>query len=198
MSVVRARDDEQAGRLTVEPVDDARPLCLVAAGDRVREQPVDERPFCVTRGGMHDDAGRLVDDEEVLVLVGDAKPDLLRGERGLPEAAEVELDLLPALQPMALRPPRSVDQDAPVGEKALGTRARADLLDAGEEPVEPLSARVGRDADSEAIRRQLRCRSPLAFFGWPAKGSRSAATRAAKRMATPVTMKTSARLNAGQ
>ena len=66
-----ARDDEQPGGVAVEAVDDAGALG-VAAGGAVREQ-LRERVLAMALGGMHDDAGRLVDDEQVLVLVGDAK-----------------------------------------------------------------------------------------------------------------------------
>ena len=43
----------------------------VAARDVVLEQAVDERAARVPRRRVHDEACRLVDDEQVLVLVGD-------------------------------------------------------------------------------------------------------------------------------
>ena len=43
----------------------------VAARDVVLEQAVDERAARVPRRRMHDQAGRLVDNDQVLVLVGD-------------------------------------------------------------------------------------------------------------------------------
>jgi hypothetical protein len=51
-------------------------------------------------------------------------------------------------------------------------------------PVEPLSGGLVRDDE------------PLQRLG--ARGSRSASTSAASRIPTPITMKLSARLNAGQ
>jgi len=42
---------------------------------------------------MHDDTCRFVDDEQVLVLVGDAEPDLLRFKR-LRFGERLELDFL--------------------------------------------------------------------------------------------------------
>jgi hypothetical protein len=50
---------------------------------------------------MHDDACRLVDDEQVLVLVSDSKRDLL-GLEGLLRKG-FELDRLAALEAVALR-----------------------------------------------------------------------------------------------
>ena len=146
MRLVRARDDEQARRVAVEPVDDSRPLRLLAARDRVAEQPVDERPARVAGRRMHDDARRLVDDEQVLVLVGDAQVELLGLEARRAPLRQLEVELAP-------RPPAggssicgcAVDEDAPLGEQPLGGRARADLFERGEEAVEPLARRLGRD-----------------------------------------------------
>ena len=58
---------------------------------------MDERAVRVTRAGVHDDACRLVDDEEVLVLVGDAEVGRFLGGRFL-SRGERELDLLARLE----------------------------------------------------------------------------------------------------
>ena len=55
-------------RVAVEAVDDARPALLPAAGHA--GQRLRERAGGVPARRVHDDAGRLVDDEQVLVLVG--------------------------------------------------------------------------------------------------------------------------------
>ena len=152
MRLVRAGDDEQAGGVAVEPVDDPRPV-LVAAGHVVSEQAVHERPALVARPGMNDDAGRLVDDEQVLVLPDDVEIHLLGLERaGL--GGELDDDLLPALEPVALRPRLAVDEDGAVGDQPLGERPRADLGPACDGPVEPLGLR-GEKAESGQ-----RCRRP--------------------------------------
>ena len=82
-------------------MDDSRPLVL-AAGGAVREDPMDERSGRVAGRRVDDDAGRLVDDEQVLVLVWNAEIDLLRRElrRG---RGRLEFDVLPAPQAPALR-----------------------------------------------------------------------------------------------
>ncbi len=43
------------------------------------EQRVDQRSVEIARGGMDDEAGRLIDDDQVLVLVGDDQRDVLGG-----------------------------------------------------------------------------------------------------------------------
>ena len=72
----RARDDEQAGGVAVEPVDDARPVGL--APRPRRRAPAGRGRACRAVAGrrMDDEAGGLVDDEQVLVLPGD--PELHR------------------------------------------------------------------------------------------------------------------------
>jgi hypothetical protein len=71
--LLRARDDHEPGCVAVEPVHDPRPLGVVAAADRPRER-VDERSRRVAGAGMHDEPGRLVDHEQVLVLERKFRP----------------------------------------------------------------------------------------------------------------------------
>ena len=68
--VLRARDDEQARRVAVEPVHDPRALRSLTSA-QTPEQAVHERAGRVSGRRVDDDAGGLVDNEEVLVLVGD-------------------------------------------------------------------------------------------------------------------------------
>ena len=72
--------------------------------------------------GVDDDAGRLVDDEQVLVLPDDVEVHLLGRERA-GRRRELDDDLLPALEPVALRPRLTVDEDSAVGDQPLGERA---------------------------------------------------------------------------
>ena len=140
-----ARDDEQARRVAVEPVHDARALLVTARG--AAREPLNESPVRVTRAGMDDDAGRLVHDEQVLVLVGDGELDVLgldhaRGLRG-----HFDLDLLPTLEPVALRPRPPVDAHVSLLHEPLCGRSRAHLGQLGEEPVEPRSRGLLGDAN---------------------------------------------------
>ena len=144
--LVRPRDDEQAGGVAVEPMHDSRPL-LVAARCSAGENAVDEGPAPVAGRRVDDDAGGLVHDEQVLVLVRDPEVDLFRRQLGL-RLGPLELDGLPALEPAALRRLFPVDHDAASVQEPLGCCARADLRQVGEEAVEPEPGRRVRNGDS--------------------------------------------------
>jgi hypothetical protein len=58
---------------------------------------------------MDDESRRLVDDEEVLVLVRNPELPLLGDERATSTGStRLELDMLPTIEPMALRSPNAV------------------------------------------------------------------------------------------
>ena len=65
-------DDQQPRGVAIEPMDDPRPRRLLATGGPPLER-LRERSHPVTARRMHDHAGRLVDHQQVLVLVGDAE-----------------------------------------------------------------------------------------------------------------------------
>ena len=78
-----------------------------------------ERAALVARARVDDDAGGLVDHEQMLVLPDDVELHLLGRERtGF--GRELDDDLLPALEPVALRPRLTVDEDGAVGDQPLG------------------------------------------------------------------------------
>ena len=129
---------------------------------------------------MDDDPGRLVHDEERLVLVGDAERHLLGLELAAFFLGRLEHDFLPARQLVALWPRLAVDERATF-EHPRGSGARADLAKRGEEPVEPLPGCLRGDYDLQP--------------DLPRDSARRSAT---KRMPTPITMNESARLKAGQ
>ena len=179
--LLRPRDEHEAGGVPVEPVDDSRPLGI-AAGRAELEQPVRERLPLVEPDGMHDEASGLVDDEQMLVLEHDSEPELDRSEAL--RLGQLELELLAARQPVALRTLLPVDEHPTGGDEPLGER-----------PVSrPPAARRGRCRG--AARRPTQEREsgdvPTAAL------DRSAATNERNRRPTPTTMKVSARLNAGQ
>src|SRR5579862_5367214 len=182
--LLRARRDEQARRVAIEPVDDARALRVTAA--ELPHERIDERVAAMTGAGMDDEAGGLVDHQQVLVLPDDARR--RRGRNRLGSLGLLgELHLLASGEPVALHARDSVD-DRTAGDRALGRSARAERR--GEEPVEPLAGRVGRHAQLQRAATSSRRRGGF--------GARSAANSAARSIATPTTMNVSARLNAGQ
>jgi hypothetical protein len=78
------RHHHQPGGVLVEPVHDARPPDAADAGKAcaaMGDQRVHQRAGLVPRGGMHHEASRLVDDDNVVVLVDDIERDILA--RGL-------------------------------------------------------------------------------------------------------------------
>jgi hypothetical protein len=146
MRFLGARDDQQAGGVAVEAVDDSRPVLLPALG-AVLEQAVRKRPLEVSRARMDDDAGRLVDDEQVLVLVCDPEVDPC-GPDGRAALRRLVRDLLALLQAVALRPRGPVDGDAARVEDAFRVRTGAELLEVGEEAVQPRAGGLSADADA--------------------------------------------------
>ena len=147
MRFVGAGDDQEPGRVAVEAVDDPRPLGFLPARDRVPEEPVDERAARVASRRVDDDPGRFVDDQQVLVLEGDAQVELLRLERRRPALRDAHREHVARRQAVALRLRRAVDLHPALGEQALGGRPRADLLEAGEEAVQALARGLRRNLD---------------------------------------------------
>ncbi len=69
-------DHEQARRILVQAMHDARPLDAANAGEAfaaMGDQSVDERSRGVAGCRVHDEPGRLIDDDEIVVFVDDVK-----------------------------------------------------------------------------------------------------------------------------
>ena len=116
---------------------------LAARGDA--DEAVHERSAVVAGSGMHDEAGRLVDHDEVLVLVRDGERELFALRR-LRLRRRLELDVLPTLQPPCLRARDAVDGHAAF-DHAFGGRTGAHVL--RDERVEPRAGRVVRNANAQ-------------------------------------------------
>ena len=104
-------------------------------------------PLAWPRDGWTDDPGRFVDDQQVLVLEGDAQIELLRLERRRPALRDAHRDHIARRQAVALRLRRAVDLHPALGEQALGRRPRADLREAGEEAVQAFAHGLQRNLD---------------------------------------------------
>ena len=123
--LVGAGYDEQPGRVAIEPVDDSGPVLRPTRGPA--GEPVDERARRVARTRMHDDAGGLFHDEQVVVLVRDAEIDLLGLDLAGGLGRKLHLQVLAALEPVALRPRTPVDSDVAALDEPLRRGARPDL-----------------------------------------------------------------------
>lgn len=79
MGAVVLGDDDAAGGVFVEPVDDAGASFTAYAGEvvAVMEEGVDEGAVGIAGGGVYDEAGGFVDDEDVAILVEDFDGDVL-------------------------------------------------------------------------------------------------------------------------
>jgi hypothetical protein len=172
--LLRPSHDEQPGRVAVEPVNDPGPLGLLAARRGMGEQPVDQGPDRVSGRRVDDEAGGLVDDEQMLVLPRDPQLHLLGDEIARHGLGRVQLDLLAADEPKALRAHLAVDVHPASGEQALGGRAGADLRQLGEEAVESLPGGCVRNG---AAALQLRRVATGAARGRRRRGSRAARAR---------------------
>ena len=136
-----ARDHHQPGRVLVQAVDDAR------AGNRLQaavevQQPVLQGPARVSRRGMDDEAGRLVDNEDVLVFMDDGEIHGLGGgvQRGIAALGDagVEHHRFAATDRRARRRAGAVDLQMAgfqpllqAGAGILGEQAREDAVKAG-------------------------------------------------------------------
>ena len=146
MSLLRPRDDQKARGVAIEPVDDPRPPLLPAP--RLSEQPVHKRAAPVAGGRVHDNSRRLVHDEQVVVLVGNSKLDVLglKGDLRL-LGRQLDLQLLPTLQAVTLRLRASIDAHRARRKQLLGSRARTDLGKLREEAVQARARRFVRNAE---------------------------------------------------
>jgi hypothetical protein len=132
-------------------VHDPRALRLGAPCGTQREQPVDESAAGMSGGRVDHDPSRLVDDEEVLVLVGDGQVELLRLELGRLLGRQVDLERLAACEAVALRRRGAVDPDGAGVDQPLSGAAGRDLGQPGEEAIEALTGGLVRNASSERL-----------------------------------------------
>jgi len=181
-----AGNDQEAGGVAVEPMDDARPLGLRTSADAT-EQTLHQRAARMPRRRVNDEPSRLVDHQDVLVLVRESE----LAPFGLLciwcSRGDGDREFLARAQAVALRATPPVDEHGAGSKQPLRRGTRADFGLLSEEAVDPRAGSIARDAKTErqGARRGRR-------------GSRSTAIRAPSRTTTPTTMNVSARLNAGQ
>ena len=120
VGLVRARNDEQSRRVSVEAVHDPGavllPTCRPRSCERVRK-----RAAGVSRSGMDNDPRGLVHDEEVVVRVGDRELGRRNLRRRSGRLRRLDRDLLPACELVALAARMSVHENGAGFEQSLGS-----------------------------------------------------------------------------
>lgn len=91
-----ARHHHQAGGAFIQPVDDTRAR-QPAKGGIVMQQRIQQGTRGIARGRVHHQPGRLVNDQQVGVLVDDIQPDRLGLIARLPGDLGIDTDALPPL-----------------------------------------------------------------------------------------------------
>ena len=129
---------------------------IVATDGSERDELRRERSRRRSRARMHRDARRLVDDDEVLVLVGELHRDGLRDEPGVPRpAARPRRPSRARGDGSSARPPRRPSPRR-CGDELLGERARPDLGARRERAVEPRAGVLVSDGEAKRRHRVLR------------------------------------------
>ena len=177
MAGVVSRDDDQARRSLVEPVDDAR--TRFAAGRRpasaATEQRVHKRAGVVARCGVHDHSRRLVDHQKVFVLEDDLQRDCLGHRDGHVRLRDLELDDVAGRDSVRGIGRLAIDRDQVALDEPGRGRAAQVVRVVRDETVE-----TGRRDVSDQAALGLRIRYPTI------------------RRKTPMLMAESARLKTGQ
>ena len=118
-------DDDEAGRVTVETVHDTRPQDTADAGQvgDVMQQRIHEGTRIVAGRGVNDEAGRLVYDQQIGILVHDDEWNVLGCEPCRHGHRHVDIDDVAVIQPLTLPRGGAVDENARLLEQLSGAGA---------------------------------------------------------------------------
>jgi len=189
VSAVVLGDEEEAGGVLVESMDDSRPEYAADAGKigAVGQESVDEGMSSMAGRGMHGQARGLIDDEEVLVLVDDVKGHGFRLDVERPRRRDAHVDDVVASQEVRWADGASVNRDKRFVDEASGVGAREAGAALGNEGIETLPF-VFQGDKAERLLRQV-------FFSRQMVSLRVRNVTIAK---TPTQIDESATLKAGQ
>lgn len=148
--------DQQAGSVLVDAMDDTRPRHAADARQlslAMVQQGIDQRAVEITGGGMDDEAGGLVHDDETRVLVDDPQGNAL-GLRGRGDGRRpLDLHRLSRAQACRRAGRASLEADEPGSDEVL--KAGAALgRELGLKPaIETLSSRLGAGGQAATTER---------------------------------------------
>jgi hypothetical protein len=143
-------DDHRAAGVLVEPVDDAgaERAADPAEVPAMKQQRVDQRAAGMSGRGMHDQAGRLVDGDQVGVLVQHGERQVLGDQLDRLGGRDVDLDRVAGAHPLAgLGDRRAMDPDLRAVDQPLDPGARQRGDDRGDQRVDPLAGTLGVDGE---------------------------------------------------
>jgi len=134
-------NDHRAGCVLIEPVDDPGTLDAADTGEvlTVVEQCVDQGSGGVSCRGMNDQPGRLVEDEQVGILVEDLKWYLLRDEFGWAGFRNLDLEDVSSRNPLGRTNRFPVPPDQSFIDPFPDTRAGPLVLEIAQASVEALA-----------------------------------------------------------
>ena len=135
------RHDQQSARILVDPVHDAGTDHAVDTGQRalaVIQQRVDQRAVRIARRRVHDHTLRLVDDQQIVILVADIQRNILRQNVKLLILRNLHHDLVAGAQLVILCHCDSADLHGAVFHDLLDGGARHLRNTVAQKPVDPL------------------------------------------------------------
>ncbi|CDC60272.1 unknown [Clostridium sp. CAG:448] len=110
-------NNQQPAGVLVNPVYDSRANHPTDTGQMpaaMPEQCVDQRPVRISGRGMHHHPRRLIDDNDVIILINDIQRNFLRLCVCRNRLGFIDLDHIPGAQPVIFRRTRTVDRNLPV------------------------------------------------------------------------------------
>ena len=153
--------DQQAGRVLVNAVDDARAQFAADAGKAVAavvHQRVHERPAPMASRWMDDKPLRLVDHDHVRILIYDVQRDVFRLERDLLHLWQRKLQRITLGEPVALARGPAVQKDAAALKQLLRRASRKLRRQPRQRRVDALTGAVSRQKHRSSPPARWSCR----------------------------------------
>ena len=139
MRLVVLGHDETTARVFIEPMNNAGPLFAANSGQerRMMKQRIDQRVLPVTGARMHDQAGRFVQDEKIIVFKKNFERDRFRLIVDLFQRRLAKIDMIAGADEIARPGPFAVAANEATANQLLKARTRIDAELIGEKTIEP-------------------------------------------------------------